>query len=144
MSSNDVNSTVRDLTGRVKEGFGSATGDQVTKVEGQADRFAANAQKRVGEMADDAAATAETLSSRAGATIRDTAGMVMDEAQQVGSKIYDAGAKANEVVGGAVSKAPLLSLIGMAAIGYLAAFLVHASSSPLVEQPAPKRWVRRF
>jgi uncharacterized protein YjbJ (UPF0337 family) len=141
---NETSGTIRDMTGRVKEGYGSVTGDNVTKAEGKADQAAASVQKAAGEVADNAAATAEGVASRASSAIRDAAGVVRDEAHNVGGKIYDAGAKANEVVGETVAKAPLLSLIGMAAIGYLAAFLVHSNSSPLIEQPRPQRWVRRW
>jgi uncharacterized protein YjbJ (UPF0337 family) len=141
---NETNSTVRDLTGRLKEGYGSAIGDNVTKAEGKADQAAASVQQRAGEMAEDATEAAEGIAARAGAAIRDAAGVVGEQAHNVGGKIYDAGAKANEVVGGTVAKAPLLSLIGMAAIGYLTAFLIHSTSSPLVEKPRPERWVRRW
>lgn len=141
---NETNSTVRDLTGRLKEGYGNVVGDNVTKVEGKADQAAASVQKRTGEMVDDATEAAEGMASRAGAAIRDAAGVVGEQAQNVGGKIYDAGAKANEVVGDTVAKAPLLSLLGMAAIGYLTAFLIHSTSSPLVEKPLPQRWVRRW
>lgn len=141
---NETSGSVRDMTGRLKEGYGSVMGDNVTKAEGKADQAAAGIQKNVGEMADNAADAAEGVAARASSAIRDAAGVVMEEAQDVGGKIYDAGTRANEVVGQAVSKAPLLSLIGMAAIGYLAAFLVHSNSSPLVETPRPQRWVRRW
>lgn len=142
--SNETNSTIRDLTGRVKEGYGSVTGDNVTKTEGKIDQAAASVQKRAGEMANEATDAAEGMASRAGAAIRDAAGVVSEQAQNVGGKIYDAGTKANEVVGETVSKAPLLSLIGMAAIGYLTAFLIHSNSSPMVEKSLPQRWVRRW
>jgi uncharacterized protein YjbJ (UPF0337 family) len=141
---NETNSTVRDMTGRLKEGYGSVVGDNVTKAEGKVDQAAATVQKRAGELADDASEAAEGLAARAGASIRDAAGVVMEEAQNVGNKIYDAGSKANEAVGDTVAKAPLLSLLGMAAIGYLTAFLVHSSTSPFAEQPRPQRWVRRW
>lgn len=141
---NDTNNTVRDLTGRLKEGYGNVVGDNVTKAEGKADQAAATVQKRVGEVADDATEAADGIAARAGSAIRDAAGVVGEQAQHVGGKIYDAGSKANEVVGDTVAKAPLLSLLGMAAIGYLTAFLVHSTSSPLVEKPMPQRWVRRW
>lgn len=141
---NEINSTVRDLSGRLNEGYGSVTGDHVAKAEGKAEQAAANVQKRVVEMADDATEGAEGMASRAGAAIRDAAGVVSEQAHNVGGKIYDAGAKANEAVGETVAKAPLLSLLGMAAIGYLTAFLIHSTSSPLAEPPRPQRWVRRW
>ena len=142
--SNETSGAVRDMTGRLKEGYGTVIGDNVTKAEGKADQAAATVQKNVGEMADEAAAAAEGVAARAGAAIRDAAGVVMDEAHNVGGKIYDAGAKANVVVGDTVAKAPLLALVGMAALGYLTAFLVHGASSPLAETPRPQRWVRRW
>lgn len=140
---NETSSSIRDLSGRLKEGYGTAIGDNVTKTEGKADQAAASVQHRASEMADDAAEAAEGITSRASAAIRDAAGVVGEQAQNVGGKIYDAGTKANEVVGETIAKAPLLSLIGMAAIGYLTAFLIHSTSSPLVEPPRPQRWVSR-
>jgi uncharacterized protein YjbJ (UPF0337 family) len=141
---NETNSTVRDLTGRLKEGYGSVIGDNVTKTEGRADQAAAGMQARAGEAVDEASDVAEGIASRAGAAIRDAAGVVGEQAHNVGGKIYGAGAKANEVVGDTVAKAPLLSLLGMAAIGYLTAFLIHSTSSPLIEKSRAERWVRRW
>lgn len=142
--STEASNTVRDLAGHVKEGTNAAIGDNFTRAESMAGEVAASVQKRAGEMADDAIEAAEGVASRAGAAFRGAAAVVGEQAQNVGGKIHDTGARAHEVVGDTVAKAPLLSLLGMAAIGYLAAFLIHSRSSPLADKPLPERWVRRW
>jgi hypothetical protein len=57
--------------------------------------------------------------------------------------VYETGAKAGQYVGRTVQQQPLLSLIGIGALGYLAAFLLHSPSSPLVPRP-PERLADRL
>ncbi len=143
MTSNDMSGTVRDLTGRMKEGYGAITGDNAKKFEGEINQASGKMQQQAGQIADGAAEAASTAAARASAVLRNAAGVVVDEAHVVGTRIYAAGAKANAVVGETIVKAPLLSLIGMAALGYLSAFLIHAASSPLAPEPKVQRWLRR-
>ena len=144
MNSNEFEGAAKEIKGRVKDGIGGLTGDTGTQAEGKVDELAGKAQRKMGDVADaasdalhDASDKAGDYASRASATLRDAADTVRQEAQAAGSAMYDAGAKAGVVVGDTVKEYPLLSLIGVAAIGYLAAFLVHAPSSPLTP-PVPR------
>ena len=62
----------------------------------------------------------------------------------VGSKVYEAGQTAGQYVGTTVQEQPLLSLIGIAAIGYLVGYLVHSPSRPLAPEPRYRRVIRRW
>ncbi len=147
MNSNEFEGAARDIKGHVKDGVGGLTGDTSTRVEGKLDQAAGKFQRNFGETVDnvsqaagqaasrasDAAQRASEMAGRAGSTLRDTAESVRQEAQ-------DLGAKASEAVSGTVKEYPLLSLIGMAAIGYLTAFLIHSPST----KPTPmSRYYRR-
>ena len=75
------------------------------------------------------------IAGRAGNAMRDAAQTVRREADEVGEKVYQAGARAGHYVDSAVKQQPLLSLIGVAAIGYAVSFLIHSPSSPLASRP---------
>src|ERR1700734_700816 len=83
---------------------------------------------------------ASDFANRAGSTMSDAAQTVRCEAGHAGEKVYDAGVRAGEYVGHTVKEQPLLSLIGVAAIGYVIGFLIHSPMSPLA--PKPKRYFR--
>jgi hypothetical protein len=71
------------------------------------------------------------VAGRAGDTMRGAAQTVRREAGEVREKVYHAGARAGHYVDSAVKQQSLLSLIGVAAIGYAISFLIHSPSSPL-------------
>lgn len=118
---NEFEGAAREIKGRIKDGIGGFTGD---------------AADAAAEAVDDATSHASDIASRTGATLRDAAQTVRKEAAHAGEVVYEAGAKATAVVGDTVKQYPLISLIGMAAIGYLAAFLAHSPSSPLAPPPS--------
>jgi uncharacterized protein YjbJ (UPF0337 family) len=135
MNTNELQGAARDLKGHVKDGYGGLTGDAATQIDGKADQVAGKVQARFGETIDqvneaasEAARRAAELAGQAGATLRDAAKTVGAEARHAG-----------EAVGRTVQQQPLLSLIGVAAIGYLVSFLVHSPSSPLAtSRPEPR------
>jgi hypothetical protein len=75
-------------------------------------------------------------------TMSDAAQTVRREAGHAGEKIYDTGSRAGEYMGRTVKEQPLLSLIGVAAIGYAIGFLLHSPMSPLAPPPKTKRYFR--
>ena len=66
------------------------------------------------------------------------------KASEVGSKVYGAGQTAGQYVGSTIQEQPMLSLIGIAAIGYLVGYLVHSPSSPLNPEPRYRKVIRRW
>jgi uncharacterized protein YjbJ (UPF0337 family) len=139
--------------GTIKEAAGAVTGDAKTEAGGKIDQLSGRAQQAWGDARDTiddvAADTAETLSEaadRASSTLRDKAETVKATAGQVGSKVYEAGATAGQTIVSTVKEQPLLTLVGAAAIGYLAGYLLHSPSSPFAPEPEPRyrRVVRRW
>ncbi len=63
MDENRVEGNVRNVGGKVQEGFGRATGDTKTKVEGVMNQAAGTAQDLYGQSADVARQTASTFDS---------------------------------------------------------------------------------
>ena len=61
MDENRVEGTVRNVGGKVQEGFGRVTGDARTRAEGLANQGAGKAQDLYGQAADTARETASTL-----------------------------------------------------------------------------------
>jgi hypothetical protein len=59
-------------------------------------------------------------------------------AEQAGETVYDAGRSRRSVCRTHSPGQPLLSLIGVAAIGYAIGFLLHSPTSPLVREPRPR------
>ncbi len=144
MDENEFEGAARDLRGRVKDGIGGFSGDVGLQADGKVDRAIGNAQRAYGETVDNArdavaegADRAAEFAHRARASVRDAAGTARRQASEIGGRIYEAGSHAGEVIGEQVQKQPLLSLIGVAAIGYLIGFLIHSTSSPLGPTPAP-------
>ncbi|MCB8874089.1 CsbD family protein [Acidisoma silvae] len=153
MNQDHVEGAFSEAKGTIKEGIGNLTGDAKTEAEGKVDQFAGRAQQTWGDARDaidSAAATAaEAVSeaaSHAPGKFRDTAESVKATASQVGSKVYEAGSSAGQTIASTVKEQPLLSLIGVAAIGYLAGYLLHSPSSPFTAEPEPRyrRAIRRW
>jgi uncharacterized protein YjbJ (UPF0337 family) len=151
MNDDQIDGTLTEATGKVKEVAGDLTGDAKTQAEGKIDQVTGQAQQTlgdaketVGSLAGKTADTVSDVAARATETLRETAETVKAKAGEVGSKVYEAGATAGSYVGSTVQEQPLLSLIGMAAIGYLVGYLVHSPSSPLNPEPRYRRVIRRW
>jgi uncharacterized protein YjbJ (UPF0337 family) len=128
MDTNELEGAARDLKGHVKDGYGGLTGDAATQIDGKVDQVAGKAQARFGETIDQVNEAASEAARKAA-----------ELARQAGEAIHTTGARAGQVVGRTVQRQPLLSLIGVAAIGYLVSFLVHSPSSPLApSRPEPR------
>lgn len=147
MNEDEIKGVARDAAGKVKDGAGGLTGDTGLQAEGKIDQAAGKiegqygtAKDQLGSVADGIAEQASDFANRAGSTMSDAAQTVRREAGHASEKIYDAGSRAGEYVGRTVKEQPLLSLIGVAAIGYLIGFLIHSPMSPLA--PKPKRYFR--
>jgi ElaB/YqjD/DUF883 family membrane-anchored ribosome-binding protein len=95
---------------------------------------------RLRDAADDAAEKASDLSGQAGSAMSDAARSARDMAGQVGAKAYDAGTQAGQYVQATVKEQPLLSMIGVAAIGYAIGFLIHSAASPFAPRPPRRRY----
>jgi uncharacterized protein YjbJ (UPF0337 family) len=147
MNEDEIKGVARDAIGKVKDGAGGLTGDTGLQAEGKIDQAAGKiqgqygtAKQQIGSAADAIAEKASDFANRAGSTMSDAAQTVRREAGHAGEKVYNAGARAGEYVGHTVKEQPLLSLIGVAAIGYVIGFLIHSPMSPLA--PKPKRYFR--
>jgi uncharacterized protein YjbJ (UPF0337 family) len=146
MDINELEGAARDLKGKMKDGYGGLTGDTSTQVDGKIDQAAGKVQARFGgtvdqvnEAAAEAARKAAELAGDAGSAIRNAAKTVREEAKHAGEAVMETGARAGQAVGRTVQQQPLLSLIGVAAIGYLVSFLIHSPSSPLTPaRPEPR------
>jgi uncharacterized protein YjbJ (UPF0337 family) len=147
MNEDEIKGVAQDAVGKVKDGTGGLTGETELQAEGKIDQAAGKiqgqygtAKEQLGSAADAIAEKVSDFANRAGSTMSDAAQTVRREAGHAGEKVYDAGARAGEYVGRTVKEQPLLSLIGVAAIGYVIGFLIHSPISPLA--PKPKRYIR--
>ena len=152
MNEDKIGGGFTEAKGTVKDAVGGLTGDAKTQAEGKIDQVTGQAQQAYGDakdavndMAGKAADTMSDTASRASETLRDTAESVKAKAGVVGNKVYEAGQSAGQYVGSTVQEQPLLTLIGVAAIGYLVGYLLHSPSSPLAPpEPSYRRIVRRW
>jgi uncharacterized protein YjbJ (UPF0337 family) len=151
MNDDQIDGTISEAKGRVKGAVGSLTGDAKTEVEGKIDEVTGEARQAFGDARETvgsvAGKTAETVShaaAHAAETLRGTAETVKAKAGAVGGRVYEAGATAGGYVGSTVQEQPLLTLIGVAAIGYLVGYLIHSPSSPLAPEPRYRRVIRRW
>jgi uncharacterized protein YjbJ (UPF0337 family) len=147
MDENEIEGAAKDATGKIKDGIGGLTGDPNLQVEGKIDQAAGKLQGRFGDvkdqLADGASAMADKVSNfagRAGATLRDATESTRRATGKAGETVYGMGARAGQHVGRTVQDQPLLSLIGIAAIGYAIGFLIHSSASPLARAPRSRRY----
>jgi uncharacterized protein YjbJ (UPF0337 family) len=70
MDEDRLRGTAKSFGGKVEEGFGRATGDMKSQVQGKATDFEGRAQDLYGQAKDTAAETFEALRQRAGQTRR--------------------------------------------------------------------------
>jgi uncharacterized protein YjbJ (UPF0337 family) len=147
MNEDEIKGVARDAVGKVKDGVGGLAGDTGLQAEGKIDQATGKIQGQYGTATDQLGSAADAVgekvldfANRAGSTMSDAAQTVHREVGHAAEKVYDVGSRAGEYVGRSVQGQPLLSLIGLAAIGYLIGFLVHSPVSPLA--PKPKRYFR--
>jgi uncharacterized protein YjbJ (UPF0337 family) len=136
MNEDEIKGVARDAAGKVKDGAGGLTGDPGLQADGKLDQAAGKiqgqygtAKEQLGSAADAIADKASDFANRAGSTVSGAAQTARREAAHVG-----------EYVGRTVNEQPLLSLIGVAAIGYAIGFFIHSPMSPLAPKPKPKRY----
>lgn len=65
MNQDQIEGTTSDLTGKVKESFGDATGDTQTQNAGVADQISGKVQKTIGDTRETVARTAAPLADKA-------------------------------------------------------------------------------
>jgi uncharacterized protein YjbJ (UPF0337 family) len=141
MDANQIQGAARDVEGKIKDGFGGLTGDTSTQIDGKIDQAAGKIQGRYGEAVDTAASAVGDLRRK----LNDTVKTVQSEAHDVGEAAYKKGAQFGGAVNESVRENPWLSVLGMAAIGYVASFLIHSPSSPFAARaPEPKYIPRRL
>jgi uncharacterized protein YjbJ (UPF0337 family) len=151
MNDDQIDGTISDAKGKVKDAVGGLTGDAKIQGEGKVDQMTGQALQALGDaketvasMADKTGDTVSDAAARATEALRETAETVKAKAGVVGSKVYEAGQTAGQYVGTTFQEQPVLSLIGMAAIGYLVGYLVHSPASPLTPEPRYRRVIRRW
>ena len=145
MNEDEIKGTARDAMGKVKDAAGGLTGDTGTQAEGKMDQAAGKVQGQYGSAKEQLGGVADKASDyagRAGGAMGDAAQAVRRKAGQAGETAYDAATHAGQYVGQTVQQQPLLSLIGIAAIAYAAAFFIHSPSSPLASEPPRRRFLR--
>jgi uncharacterized protein YjbJ (UPF0337 family) len=141
MDTNEIQGAARDVQGKIKDGYGGLTGDTGTQIDGKIDQAAGKIQGRYGEAIDKVTSAASTAAESASATVSELRRTLNDTVKSVRSEARHAG----EVVNETVHESPWLSIIGVAAIGYLASFLIHSPSSPLAPRaPAPRYVTKRL
>ena len=156
MDEHEIKGTARDVEGKIKDGFGGLTGDTSTQIDGKLDQAAGKIQARYGETLEKVSDAASNAAENASATVSeirrklgDTMKSVGSEAREAGEAAYAKSAKIGDTVNQTVHESPWLSILGVAAIGYLASFLVHSPSSPFAPREpeprySPKRLARYF
>lgn len=149
MNEDEIKGVAKDATGKVKDATGGLTGDTGLQAEGKMDQVSGKLQDKFGHITDQLSEAAGTIAGKASelgagarAAMHDAAQTVQRGAGQAGETVYDAGARAGKYVGRTVQDQPLLSLIGIAAIGYAIGFLIHSPTSPLVREPRRRRYFR--
>jgi len=153
MNKDHIEGAFDEAKGSVKDAVGGLTGDAKAQAEGKADKVAGRAQQAWGDaretiddVAADAAEAASEFAGQAEPAFRHAAETVRQTASAVGGKVYEAGSAAGTTVAQTVKEQPLLTLLGAAAIGYLAGYLLHSPSSPFAPEPQPRyrRVARRW
>jgi uncharacterized protein YjbJ (UPF0337 family) len=151
MNKDHIEGAFDEAKGTVKDAVGGVAGDAKTQAEGKADKFVGRAQQAWGDARDtidnaasEAADAAADLAAEAEPKLRHAAEAVRAKASAVGGKMYEAGTAAGSTVASTVKEQPLLALIGVAAVGYLAGYLLHSPSSPFAPEPRYRRVVRRW
>jgi uncharacterized protein YjbJ (UPF0337 family) len=139
MDTNEIKGTARDVEGKIKDGYGGLTGNTGTQVDGKIDQAAGKIQARYGEAIDNLTGAAHAAADSASATVSDLREKLSTAAKTVQSEARNAGGVVNDTV----HESPWLSVIGMAAIGYVAAFLIHSPSSPLAPRPPEPKYLPR-
>jgi uncharacterized protein YjbJ (UPF0337 family) len=149
MNETEIEGIAKDAIGKVKDGVGGLTGDTSLQIEGKMDQATGKLQGKIGEIKDQLDGAADAFADRAcefagqaGSALRDAAQSGRRSAGQAGEKIYDASVHAGQYAGRTVQEQPLLTLIGVAAIGYLIGFLIHSPVSPLTPKPRSGRYFR--
>jgi uncharacterized protein YjbJ (UPF0337 family) len=149
MNEDEIEGAARDALGKVKDATGGLTGDTGLQAEGKMDQASGKLQGKFGDVKDQfdnavgtIAGKASELGGGARAAMHDAAKTVQRGAGQAGETVYDGGARAGKYVRRTVHDQPLLSLIGIAAIGYAIGFLIHSPTSPLVREPRRRRYFR--
>lgn len=157
MDSNEIKGTGKDMLGKLKDGAGGLTGDVGLQAEGKVDQLSGKAQKQFGNVADQVKEGVESatdqatgLADRATAKVSEftdaaaksfgqASGKASEAVSNVSSQATDFTHRANDYVGQAAQRQPLLTLIGIGAIGYLIAFLVHSPTSPITARHGNRR-----
>jgi len=149
MNEDEITGAGRDAVGKVKDAAGGLTGETGMQADGKLNQAAGKVQGKFGEAKEQLGDTAGTVADKAsefadreGAATQDAAQMARRGAGQASETVYDAGARAGQYVGRTLQDQPLLSLIGVAAIGYAIGFLIHSPMSPLVSKPKTRRYLR--
>jgi ElaB/YqjD/DUF883 family membrane-anchored ribosome-binding protein len=124
------------LTGDIGAQAGEKTHEAAAKFQG---RFGA-AREQLDSVVDNIADKAAEFAGQASSAAHDAAQTMRREAGYAGGKAYDAAARGSQYAVHAVKEQPLLSLIGIAAIGYAIGFLIHSPMSPLAPDPKKRRY----
>jgi len=122
-------------------GMAKKAAAEASDMAGQAGDKIGDAAKSAREMAGNVGGKASDIAGQAGDRIGDAAKSAREMAGNVGEKAYAAGTQAARYAEATVKEQPLLSLIGIAAIGYLFGFLIHSSVSPFAPKPPKSRYL---
>jgi hypothetical protein len=135
MDDHELTDAGREVLGRAEDVAGDPNGALATQIDNQLDQAAGKLEGQFASTVEDLTRKASEIVGRAGRVARDATHTVRLAAESVREKVYKAGAQAGGYVGQTIEKQPLLSLIGVAAFGYIIAFFIHSPSSPLTPPP---------
>lgn len=99
--------------------------------------------EKIGAAASTVTDQASDLADTAAGRMADAAKSARDIAGDAATTAYNSGAQATRYAGETVRQQPLLSVLGVAAIGYAIGFLIHSSASPFASKPPKTRFLGR-
>lgn len=113
-------------------------------IEGGFDDAKDNVKAAAEEVAGQAAEAVSGAAAEAGSRLHHTADTLRAKAGAVGGRVCEAGTSACDCVAHTVRQQPWLALLGAAAIGCLAGYLLHGQSTPAPAEPRYRRMVRHW
>ena len=141
MDENEIKGAGKGMLGKIKDAVGGLTGDAGLQAEGKVEQVGGKVQKQFGGTADTIqdgvsaiSSAASSASGKAGKTLGEASDQAGRAVNDFASETSDFTHRAGHYVERSLESRPALSLVGIAAIGYAAAFLIHSPSSPFTSR----------
>jgi uncharacterized protein YjbJ (UPF0337 family) len=147
MNEDAIIGTGKDALGKVKDGVGGLTGDTNTQTDDKLDQAAGKAQEVFRNASEGLSDSVGALTSKASELAGHAEEKFLDATSSAKEIVRDLTERALHFSGRAghyveetVEKKPFFSLVGLAAIAYVTAYLIHSPSSPFA--PKPRKFLR--